>query len=127
MRRWLVWIPILMIASLVYWTVALGLGGLSLMAVSTLSGSEAALGLAFPQAASVTGEEVDGAELTPPQDGFEPIVVRLEESVEPEDVDDNLGFAAGASMTAANRCDGADLDGDSLRDDTVRSADDPGI
>ena len=34
MRKWAIWIPVLMVASLLYWTVALGLGGLSLFAVT---------------------------------------------------------------------------------------------
>lgn len=32
MRKLAVWMPVLMVASLLYWTLALGLGGLSLMA-----------------------------------------------------------------------------------------------
>ena len=31
MRKWIPWVPVLMFGSLVYWTVALNLGGLSLM------------------------------------------------------------------------------------------------
>lgn len=31
MRRWAIWIPVLMVASMLYWMVALGLGGLSLV------------------------------------------------------------------------------------------------
>ena len=88
-RRWLVWLPVVMVASLLYWTVALGLGGMSLMAVSALSGSDGAgggLGLS-----AGTGSDTDTAQATPPRDGYEPIVVHLEESVEPEDVDDNPG------------------------------------
>jgi len=40
MRRWMLWIPVLMVAAVVYWTLALGLGGLSLMALTALSSSE---------------------------------------------------------------------------------------
>jgi hypothetical protein len=87
MARWLVWIPILMVAALLYWTVALGLGGLSLMAVSNFSGSEETGGVPMRAAPA----DSDSAGVLPPRDGFEPIVVRLEESVEPEDVDDNAG------------------------------------
>jgi len=39
MRRWMLWFPVLMIGSLVYWTLALSLGGLSLFALSTLGTS----------------------------------------------------------------------------------------
>jgi hypothetical protein len=31
MRKWAIWIPVLMVAAMLYWTVALGLGGLSLI------------------------------------------------------------------------------------------------
>ena len=31
MRRWFMWIPVLMVASLLFWTLALALGGMSLM------------------------------------------------------------------------------------------------
>lgn len=39
MARWLVWMPAVMVGSLVYWTAALGLGGLSLVAVSAIAGA----------------------------------------------------------------------------------------
>src|SRR4051794_4201993 len=87
-RRWLMWLPVVMVASLLYWTVALGLGGMSLMAVSALSGSDGAGGFAI---GATGGGDTDTAQATPPRDGYEPIVVHLEESVEPEDVDDNPG------------------------------------
>jgi hypothetical protein len=99
-RRWLVWIPVLMVASLLYWTVALGLGGMSLMAVSALSQDRepgSLIGGTTPM-----GGDTDTAEATAPRDGYEPIVVRLEESVEPEDVDDNpgCGLAGGTAGDA---------------------------
>ena len=89
-RRWLIWLPVVMVASLLYWTVALGLGGMSLMAVSALSGSDGAGGFAIG-AMGTTGGDTDTAQATPARDGYEPIIVHLEESVEPEDVDDNPG------------------------------------
>jgi hypothetical protein len=42
MSRWLLWMPALMVGALFYWTVALGLGGLSLVAVSALSSVDGA-------------------------------------------------------------------------------------
>ncbi|HET6146428.1 MAG TPA: hypothetical protein VFH68_02790 [Polyangia bacterium] len=87
-RRWLIWLPVVMVASLLYWTVALGLGGMSLMAVSALSGSDGAGGFAI---GATSGSDTDTAQATAPRDGYEPIIVHLEESVEPEDVDDNPG------------------------------------
>ncbi len=72
MRRWFLWFPVVMVGSLFYWTVALGLGGLSLMAVSAVSS-----GLPEPMELNVSSSI--------------PIVVHLEESAEPEDVNDNVG------------------------------------
>jgi hypothetical protein len=98
MARWLFWIPVVMVASLFYWTVALGLGGLSLMAVSALSGSDGALALPF----AAPAPEGDTATVAPPHDGFE---VQLEESVEPEDVDDNAGAATNVTGPRGERVD----------------------
>jgi hypothetical protein len=103
-RRWLVWIPVLMMASLLYWTVALGLGGMSLMAMSALSqdrdpGS-------FVGSTATMGGDTDTAEATGPRDGYEPIVVHLEESVEPEDVDDNPGCGLAGGTSATGDADG---------------------
>ncbi len=67
------------------------------MAVSALSQDRDPAFLTLPP----SGGDTDTAEATAPRDGYEPIVVHLEESVEPEDVDDNpgCGFASGASAT----------------------------
>jgi hypothetical protein len=35
MRKWILWIPVLMVGSMIYWTIALNFGGLSLLALST--------------------------------------------------------------------------------------------
>jgi hypothetical protein len=35
MRKWAIWIPMLMIGSMLYWTLALSFGGLSLMTFAT--------------------------------------------------------------------------------------------
>jgi hypothetical protein len=99
-RRWLMWLPVVMVASLLYWTVALGLGGMSLMAVSALSGSDGAGGFAI---GATGGGDTDTAQATPPRDGYEPIVVHLEESVEPEDVDDNPGCGLAAGDDGSSR------------------------
>ena len=103
-RRWLVWIPVLMVASLMYWTVALGLGGMSLMAVSALSQDREPNFVV--KGTTTMGDDTDTAEATSPRDGYEPIVVRLEESVEPEDVDDNPGCGLAGGTSAAGDADG---------------------
>ncbi|HLK93926.1 MAG TPA: hypothetical protein VKZ18_28795 [Polyangia bacterium] len=90
--RWVAWMPLLFVAAFLYWSVALGLGGLSLMAASAIS----------------SGDLVPSADLAPPS--IEPapghtaeldnsIVVHLEESDEPEDVNDNVG-AVGLTDTS---------------------------
>jgi hypothetical protein len=85
--RWVAWMPLLFVAAFLYWSVALGLGGLSLMAASAVSGDvDEGPGLA-PSAM----EPVPGHALGEPGD---PIVVHLEESAEPEDVNDNAGAVA---------------------------------
>ena len=81
--RWVAWMPLLFVAAFLYWSVALGLGGLSLMAASAISGD--------------LQDGSEGPELAPsvmepaPGHTTEPIIIHLEESDEPEDVNDNAG------------------------------------
>jgi hypothetical protein len=87
--RWVAWLPILFVTAMLFWTVALGLGGLSLMAVSALSdgqddGASQAAGVAPTATEPMPGQSGQAAAA----DG---IVVHLQESIEPEDVDDNVG------------------------------------
>jgi hypothetical protein len=94
--RWIAWMPLLFVAAFLYWSVALGLGGLSLMAASAItSGAEGAADFS-PSAV----EPVSGHALA------EPIVVHLEESAEPEDVNDNAGSAAPADTVEPSDDDG---------------------
>jgi hypothetical protein len=37
MRKLILWVPVLMVGSLLYWTIALNFGGLSLLALSSLA------------------------------------------------------------------------------------------
>ena len=62
MRRWVMWIPVLMMGALLYWTLALSFGGLSLLTFSALHDSDAL--------------EPDGASLSA-RDGYQPITVNL--------------------------------------------------
>ncbi len=87
MRRWFMWIPVLMVASLLFWTLALSLGGMSLMAANKLSLVESH----WPCTHQEASADMDGAGS---RNGYDPIVVHIEESGEPEDVDDNPGAAA---------------------------------
>jgi hypothetical protein len=81
-HAWVAWLPLLFVGAMLFWTVALGLGGLSLVAVSALSGEchrSAAVG---PGAAPTVTEPMPGSSAS----GYG-IVVRLEESADPQDVD----------------------------------------
>jgi len=40
MRKWILWIPVLMVGSMIYWTIALSFGNLSLLALSTYTVGE---------------------------------------------------------------------------------------
>jgi len=82
--RWVAWMPLLFVAAFLYWSVALGLGGLSLMAASAMSG-DLQDGSESPELAPSVMEPAPG------HASIEPIVIHLEESAEPEDVNDNSG------------------------------------
>jgi hypothetical protein len=114
--------PAMMVGALFYWTVALGLGGLSLVAVSALSGA----GGVTVESAADTGENgsdpsataaEDHVRLLPEPAHEESIVVRLQddsadngdsdeaddvqdEADDVQDVDDNAGAAAPRSASA---------------------------
>jgi hypothetical protein len=95
--RWLLLLPVLMVGALFYWTVALGLGALSLAAVSALSVGvpEVRVDQVDVNAADdQTDVQTDDQSAT--ADPADPIIVRLQESVEPEDVNDNPGSEAPA-------------------------------
>ena len=90
--HWAAWLPLVFVGSMMFWTVAVVLGGWSLMVVS----DGAMLDASDPPAMVMEpkpGVEVRGAggmtsELRIP--------VQMEESQEPEDVNDNAGSAVPA-------------------------------
>lgn len=94
--RWIAWMPLLFVAAFLYWSVALGLGGLSLMAASAISSGAVSASDFSPSAV----EPVSGHALP------EPIIVHLEESAEPEDVNDNAGAATPVDTVEASEDDG---------------------
>ena len=94
--RWIVLLPVLMVGSLLYWSVAIGLGGFSLMVASALSAStDTTLGVADGRRDARAG----ASRTLDVGDGTSTIMVHLEESVEPEDVNDNAGAAGFAQLT----------------------------
>jgi hypothetical protein len=102
--RWVAWMPLLFVAAFLYWSVALGLGGLSLMAASAISG-DLEYGSEGPELAPSVMEPAPG------HASIEPIVIRLEESAEPEDVNDNAGAVMPADQVG-NQIDGQIDDND---------------
>ena len=91
--EWAAWLPLLFIGAMMFWTVALGLGGWSLMVVS-----DGAMVATPPMAPSATAlEPKPGVAESPPaavSDGIPvQVQVNLEESQDPEDASDNAGTA----------------------------------
>jgi hypothetical protein len=88
--RWIVMLPILMVGSMFFWSLAIGLGGLSLMAASSMQMVE------DPPCGGI-GRLAPSVDVT---DTIGPgsITIQLEESTEPEDVNDNSG-AGGFPVT----------------------------
>jgi hypothetical protein len=84
--RWVVCLPLLLVGSMLFWTMALGSGALSLLAVVGLS--EVNQDLAPAEMAPTATEPMPGHATG---DSLVPIIVHLQESAEPEDVNDNLG------------------------------------
>ena len=84
--EWAAWLPLLFIGAMMFWTVALGLGGWSLMVVS----DEAMEAMAAGPAPTVT-EPMPGVGGEPQITAADRIQVQMEESQEPEDVNDNPG------------------------------------
>ncbi len=76
--RWIAWMPLLFVSAFLYWSVALGLGGLSLMATSALTGG---CRMARP------GINTASIEPMPGELSGDPIIVHLQESAEPADDD----------------------------------------
>jgi hypothetical protein len=82
MARWIVALPLLLVGSLLFWSLALSLGGLSLMRAMTLASPSGTVELG---ASSDDGTFTSGS-----------ILVHLQESAEPEDLGDPANDNAGA-------------------------------
>jgi hypothetical protein len=87
------WIPVLMVASMLFWTVALALGGMSLMAADRLSVFRSH-DCPYQQQQE---EDIVDRDSFSTRGGYDPIVVRIQESADPQDVGDNQG----AGLTGA--------------------------
>ncbi len=82
--RWIAWMPLLFVSAFLYWSVALGLGGLSLMAAGTLSHADSAAMAILPTAIEPLPGHLSG----------DPIIVHLQESADPDDDQDAVLPAA---------------------------------
>ena len=102
--RWVVSLPLLLAGSLMFWTMALGSGAVSLLAVTGLAGTCTVTHnrMLLDQSGDQPADdpEADGevsATAAEPMPGYLPparersILVHLQESAEPEDVNDNPG------------------------------------
>jgi hypothetical protein len=85
--HWVAWLPLVFLGSMMFWTIALVLGGWSLMVVS--DGALEAAGPAPTVTEPMPGVDTQGAQGA--GGTFDRIPVQVEESQEPEDVDDNPG------------------------------------
>jgi hypothetical protein len=94
--RWVVALPLLLVGSMLFWTMALGSGAISLLAVTGFaevpqpSDDLPMAGEVAPTATEPMPGPILGTQANPAN----PILVHLQESAEPEDVNDNLGAAA---------------------------------
>jgi hypothetical protein len=86
---WVAWLPLLFVGAMLFWTIALGLGGLSLVTVTALSAVD------DNQVRFTTDYAPMPPTATEPMPGnaaaSDGILVRLQESPEAEDVNNNAG------------------------------------
>jgi len=82
------WLPLVFIGTMMFWTVAVGLGTWSLMVVSDGAAEMEPAGPAPTATEPMPGVQVAGTGGMPDR-----IPVQMEESQEPEDVNDNAGAA----------------------------------
>jgi hypothetical protein len=83
---WVAWLPLVFVGAMLFWTLALGLGGLSLVTLTALSADDDSVQLEAIAPPPTAAEPMPGTIVA--ADG---IVVNLQESPEPEDVNDNAG------------------------------------
>ena len=92
------WLPLIFIGAMVFWTVALSLGGWSFMLVN-----ERAMDMDAMAPAPTATETMPGVEAAAGIGGSERIPVQVEESQESEDVDDNAGAVPPALPAGLDR------------------------
>ena len=86
---WVAWLPLVFVGAMMFWTMALGLGGLSLVTVTALSaGDDSPQVMCRCRRRPPSPCRANAASTGHVRHG---ILVRLQESPEPEDVNDNAG------------------------------------
>ena len=90
---WVAWLPLLFVGAMLFWTIALGLGGLSLVTVTALSAGDDNLQVNVPMPPTATEPMPGNAASMGPSDT---ILVRLQESPEPEDGNDSAATVSPA-------------------------------
>jgi hypothetical protein len=93
----------LLVGSMLFWSVALGSGALSLLAVTGFSATSDELGSAAEAAPTATAAEPLPGHAA--GESGSPILIHLQESAEPEDVNDNLGAVAPAEADQSDQPD----------------------
>ncbi len=88
--RWIAWMPLLFVSAFLYWSVALGLGGLSLMATSALTGG------CHTRTWQMNAASI---EPVPGHVSGEPIIVHLQQSTEANDGQDEDRVQAEVDLT----------------------------
>src|SRR4051812_37852054 len=91
--HWAAWLPLVFAGSMMFWTVAVVLGGWSLMVVS-----DGAMEVAGPLPTATAMEPKPGVEAQGAGGMVDRISVQMEESQEPEDVNDNAGSVIGVDV-----------------------------
>jgi hypothetical protein len=97
--RWVALLPLVLVGSMMFWGVALGLGAASLMTVTglTTDDDDSSMMEIEPMAPSAMEASPTEATAVEPVSGHaDPITVHIEPSAEPEDVNDNAGAATPA-------------------------------
>jgi len=117
--RWVALLPLVLVGSMMFWSVALGLGGLSLLAVSGLTtGDEASdqaaedpsndpsidpsdvrdVAPSTSDVATVGAAPVEATAIEPVSGHAEPITVHIQPSAEPQDAPEDLPEGVPASV-----------------------------
>jgi hypothetical protein len=110
MRKSVIWIPVVMVGAMVYWTLALGFGGLSLMTVTLFQDnadtSDSATGSVKDSYQSITVNLTGAAELEQAQ-AHEAVPVTVDLVADPDPAGASVGMPSGLSAGSDESGQGA--------------------